>query len=79
MALNKWKKWEREAHHYLAQKLEDSTLTELLQLATVSQMWATLSSKYTALSSYIIADMQHQFDSLKCADNGNICTHLNTL
>lgn len=77
--LNKWKKWEREACHYLAQKLKDSTLTELLRLATVSQMWAPLSSKYTALSSHIIADMQRQFDSLKCADNGNIHTHLNAL
>ncbi|PBK81188.1 hypothetical protein ARMGADRAFT_1091479 [Armillaria gallica] len=33
-----WKKKEKEAHHYLIQKLEDSTLTELLCYPTVKHM-----------------------------------------
>ncbi|PBK86832.1 hypothetical protein ARMGADRAFT_1086323 [Armillaria gallica] len=70
--LNEWLKKEKEACHYLAQKLKDSTLTELLRLTSVAQMWTALSSKYTALSSHIVADMQHQFDNLKCPDNGNV-------
>ncbi|KAK0438535.1 uncharacterized protein EV420DRAFT_1486649 [Desarmillaria tabescens] len=32
-----WKKKEKEARHYLVQKLEDSTLTELLCHATVER------------------------------------------
>ncbi|KAK0454175.1 uncharacterized protein EV420DRAFT_1273191 [Desarmillaria tabescens] len=42
-ALNEWLKKEKEAHHYLAQKLEDSTLTELLRLTSVAEMWTALS------------------------------------
>ncbi len=71
-ALNEWLKKEKEAHHYLAQKLEDSILMELLRLTSITQMWTALSSKYTALSSHIIADMQCQFNNLKCPDNGNV-------
>ncbi|PBK86846.1 hypothetical protein ARMGADRAFT_876307, partial [Armillaria gallica] len=77
--LNEWLKKEKKARHYLAQKLEDLTLTELLHLTSVTQMWTALSSKYTALSSHIVADMQCQFDNLKCPDNGNVRMHLNVL
>ncbi|KAK0236869.1 hypothetical protein EDD85DRAFT_952845 [Armillaria nabsnona] len=72
----KWQKKEKEACHYLIQKLEDSMLTKLLRCPTVKQMWNILTEKFTALSTHIIADMWAKFDSMKCPNNGNVCIHL---
>ncbi|PBK64763.1 hypothetical protein ARMSODRAFT_892434, partial [Armillaria solidipes] len=77
--VTEWKKKEKEARHYLVQKLEDSTLTELLCHATVERMWNALTEKFTALSTHIIADMQARFDNMKCPNNGNVRTHLTSL
>jgi hypothetical protein len=70
---------ETKAHHLLAQKLHDSTLTKLLHLTTVAEMWKTIKQEYTVKSSHVVAAMRSSFESLKCADNVNICTHLNKL
>ncbi|KAK0470474.1 uncharacterized protein EV420DRAFT_1227917, partial [Desarmillaria tabescens] len=42
-----WQKKEKKACHYLVQKLEDSTLTELLRCPTVEWMWNVLTEKFT--------------------------------
>ena len=63
----------------MAQKLHDSTLTKLLHLTTVALMWTSLTKEFTVKSSHIVAVMHTSFNSLKCADNGNICTHLDKL
>ena len=35
--------------------------------------------EYTVKSSHVVAAMRSSFESLKCADNVNICTHLDKL
>jgi hypothetical protein len=74
-----WLDNEAKARHLLAQKLHDSTLTKLLHLTTVAAMWTSLSTEFTVKSSHIVAAMRTAFDSLKCADNGNVYTHLDKL
>jgi hypothetical protein len=74
-----WSDDEAKAHHLLAQKLHDSTLTKLFHLDTVASMWTALTNEFTVKSSHIVATMHASFDSLKCTDNGNIRTHLDKL
>ena len=42
-------------------------------------MWTAVTQEFTTKSSHIVAAMHASFNSLKCADNGNICTHLDRL
>jgi hypothetical protein len=42
-------------------------------------MWTSLITKFTVKSSHVVATMHASFDSLKCADNGNVRTHLDKL
>jgi hypothetical protein len=74
-----WISNETKARHLLAQKLYDSTLTKLLHHATVSEMWTAITQEFTVKSSHVVAAMRASFDSFKCADNGNIRTHLDKL
>jgi hypothetical protein len=76
---NDWLNDETKARHLLAQKLHDSTLTKLLHHTTVAEMWTAVTQEFTTKSSHIVAAMCASFDSLKCADNGNIRTHLDRL
>jgi hypothetical protein len=72
-----WTENEAEAHHPLAQKLHDLTLTKHLHLDTVLSMWTSLATKFTIKNSHVVTTMHTAFDNLKCADNGNGHTHLN--
>ena len=74
-----WLDDEVKACHLLAQKLQDSTLTKLLHFTTAALMWTSLTKEFTLKSSHTVAVMCTSFDSLKCANNGNICTHLDKL
>ena len=74
-----WLNDETKARRLLAQKLHDSTLTKLLHLSTVAEMWKTITQEFTVKSSHVVAAMRTSFESLKCADNGNIHTHLDKL
>ena len=76
---NDWSNDETKAHHLLAQKLHDSTLTKLLHHTTVAEMWTAVTQEFTTKSSHVVAAMHASFNSLKCADNGNIRTHLDRL
>ena len=76
---NDWSNDETKARHLLAQKLHDSTLTKLLHHTTVAEMWTAVTQEFTTKSSHVVAAMRASFDSLKCADNGNIRTHLDRL
>jgi len=74
-----WLKKENQAFNLLTQKLHDTTLTKLLALKSVAEWWATVTKEFTVKSSHVVAAMQATFDKLKCADNGNVRTHLDKL
>jgi hypothetical protein len=74
-----WLNDETKACHLLAQKLHDSTLTKLLHHTTVAEMWTAVTQEFMTKSSHVVAAMCASFDSLNCADNRNICTHLDRL
>jgi len=74
-----WMDNKAKAHHLLAQKLHDSTLTKLLHLTTVALMWTSLTKEFTVESSHVVAAMWASCNSLKCADNSNVHTHLDKL
>ena len=76
---NDWLNDKTKAHHLLAQKLHDSTLTKLLHHTTVAKMWTTVTQEFTTKSSHVVAVMHTSFNSLKCADNSNIHTYLDRL
>jgi hypothetical protein len=42
-------------------------------------MWKMIKLEHTVKSSHVVAAMRSSFESLKCADNANIRTHLNKL
>ena len=67
-----WLVDETKARHHLAQKLHDSTLTKLLHLQTVAEMWKSIMQEFTVKSSHIVAAMQTSFKNIKCADGGNV-------
>ena len=77
--VEEWLGNETKARHLLAQKLYDSTLTKLLHLTTVAEVWKTITQEFTVKSSHVVAAMRTSFESLKCANNGNIRTHLDKL
>jgi hypothetical protein len=77
--IDEWQKKEDEAHNYLAQRLEDTTLLLADEFSTVAEMWEWISNELTALSSHVIASMQAEFDGLTCGKNGNVHTHLEQL
>ncbi|KAJ7702926.1 hypothetical protein B0H16DRAFT_1347283, partial [Mycena metata] len=77
--IDEWEKHEDEAHNFLAQKLEDNTLLQANEKATVADMWEWISDEYTALSSHVIAAMQADFDNCNCGENGNVRAHLDQL
>ncbi|KAJ7739714.1 hypothetical protein DFH07DRAFT_679865, partial [Mycena maculata] len=72
--IDEWDKHEDEAHNYLAQKLEDTTLLQADKRSTVAEMWEWINNEFTALSAHV-AD----FDNCNCGENGNVCTHLDLL
>jgi hypothetical protein len=74
-----WLKKENQAFNLLTQKLHDTTLTKLLALKTVAEWWTTIKTEFTVKSSHVVAAMRATFDKLKCADNGNVRTHLDKL
>jgi hypothetical protein len=76
---SEWLKNETKAHHLLVQKLHDSTLTKLLHHDSVAEMWTLLVTEFTVKSSHVVVAMRNSFDNLKCADNGNVWTHLDKL
>jgi hypothetical protein len=77
--INEWEKHEDEAHNYLAQKLEDTTLLRADERNTVGEMWEWVSNEFTALSAHVVAAMQADFDNCNCGENGNVRTHLDLL
>ncbi|KAJ6481302.1 hypothetical protein C8R47DRAFT_982693, partial [Mycena vitilis] len=77
--LDEWTKHEDEAHNYLAQKLEDTTLLQANELDTVAAMWEWISNEFTALSAHSVAAMQADFDNCNCGESGNVRTHLDQL
>ena len=76
---NNWINDKMKACHLLAQKLHNSTFTKLLHHITVAKMWTAITQEFTTKSSHIVATMCASFNSLKCADSGNIYTHLDRL
>jgi hypothetical protein len=79
MEKSDWLNDKMKARHLLAQKLHDSTLTKLFHHTTVAEMWTAVTQEFTTRSSHVIAAMRASLNSLKCADNRNICTHLDRL
>lgn len=77
--ISAWEKHEAKARNRLAQKLTDSALTKLLHLSTANTMWASILNEYTIKSAHVISSMRSKFDTMKCADNGNVRTHFDTL
>ncbi|KAJ6598002.1 hypothetical protein B0H10DRAFT_1888205, partial [Mycena sp. CBHHK59/15] len=45
--IDEWDKHEDEAHNYLAQKLEDTTLLQADERATVAEMWEWINNEFT--------------------------------
>ena len=74
-----WLKKENQALNLLMQKLHDTTLTKVLSLDSAAKWWTAITNKFTVKSSHVVAAMQTSFDKMKCADNGNVRTHLHTL
>ncbi|KAJ7222560.1 hypothetical protein GGX14DRAFT_353122, partial [Mycena pura] len=77
--IDEWEQHEDEAHNFLAQKLEDTTLLQADEKNTVAEMWEWINDEFTALSSHVVAAMQADFDSCNCGENGNVHTHLDQL
>ena len=73
-----WLKKENQALN-LMQKLHDTTLTKVLSLDSAAKWWTVITHEFTVKSSHIMAAMRTSFDKMKCADNGNIHTHLDKL
>ena len=74
-----WLKKENQALNLLTQKLHDTTLTKILSLDSAAKWWTAITHEFTVKSSHVVAAMRTSFDKMKCADNGNIRTHLDKL
>jgi hypothetical protein len=74
-----WLKKENQALNLLTQKLHDSTLTKLLSLSSAAEWWTAVTKEFTVKSSHVVAAMRTAFEKMKCADGGNIRTHLDKL
>ena len=74
-----WLKKENQALNLLTQKLHDTTLTKVLSLDSAAKWWTAITNEFTVKSSHVVAAMRTSFDKMKCADNGNIRTHLDKL
>ena len=55
--VEEWMSNESKPCHLLAQKLHDSTLTKLLHLATVVEMWKMITQEFSVKSSHVITAM----------------------
>ena len=64
---NDWTKKENDACNYLAQKIEDKTLDDLVNSPSVVDQWSKIEERFTTLSSHIVAAKQAEFDNMRCS------------
>jgi hypothetical protein len=61
----------------LADRLLDSLFQQVLHYDTIAEMWETLESDFTSKNlSLVQADMHEKFQSLRCAEKGDLRAHL---
>ena len=56
-----------------------ATAVEIQSLTTGKEMWDTLCAKHEKKPLTVIMDLQHRMYALKCLDEGNVKTHMETL
>ena len=57
----------------------DSVLIEIQNLATAKEIWEAVCAKHEMKALTIKVDMQCQMYEMRCKDESNVCTHLETL
>ena len=74
-----WEKDEFVARHMLGQRLRDSTLRKIIRKSTVAEMWTTITKEFETKSDVVQANLRSKFMNLRCADKGNLRTHLDKM
>lgn len=78
-AMQAWDDAEDVAKYLLTQRIPDSTVMHLESLATVAEMWTTLTTEFAQKGAYAQTDMRTAFLESKCAEGGNVRTWLSDL
>ncbi|KDQ50304.1 hypothetical protein JAAARDRAFT_142149, partial [Jaapia argillacea MUCL 33604] len=79
IALKAWETLEKKSCQLLISTIGNGLLMKVQHKPTVAEMWATVVKLYNKKTEMVVVDTELHMKNLKCADDGDVRSHLDEL